>query len=66
MSKVKMISPAVPNVPWQDKPEGHTHNDVTIQMIDKSKVTHDLVYRDLHGNSGMTSSAVITVFWTTI
>ena len=24
MSKVKMISPAVPNVPWQDKPEGHT------------------------------------------
>ena len=19
-----MISPAVPNVPWQDKPEGHT------------------------------------------
>ena len=23
MSKVKMISPAVPNVPWQDKPEGH-------------------------------------------
>ena len=22
MSKVKMISPAVPNVPWQDKPEG--------------------------------------------
>ena len=24
MSKVKMISPAVPNVPWQDKPEDHT------------------------------------------
>ena len=24
MSKVNMISPAVPNVPWQDKPEGHT------------------------------------------
>ena len=22
MSKYKMISPAVPNVPWQDKPEG--------------------------------------------
>ena len=33
----------------------HTHNDVTIQMIDKSKVTHDLVYRDLHGNSGKES-----------
>ena len=24
-------------------------------MIDKSKVTHDLVYRDLHGNSGKES-----------
>ena len=23
MSKYKMISPAVPNVPWQDKPENH-------------------------------------------
>ena len=21
-------------------------------MVDKSEVTHDLVYRDLHGNSG--------------
>ena len=30
----------------------HTHNDITIQMIDKSKVTHDLVHRYLHGNSG--------------
>lgn len=24
MSKVKMISQPVPNVPWQDKPKGHT------------------------------------------
>ena len=23
MSELKMIAPAVPNVPWQDKPEGH-------------------------------------------
>lgn len=23
MSKYKMISPAVPNVPWQDKTENH-------------------------------------------
>ena len=23
MSKYKMISTAVPNVPWQDKPENH-------------------------------------------
>ena len=22
MSELKMIAPAVPNVPWQDKPEG--------------------------------------------
>ena len=24
MSKYKMISPAVPNVPWQERPEGIT------------------------------------------
>ena len=28
MSELKMIAPAVPNVPWQDKPEGHKCGDI--------------------------------------
>ena len=36
MSKVKMISPAVPNVPWQDNPKAipeHRYGDIVRTLL---------------------------------
>ena len=42
MSELKMIAPAVPNVPWQDKPEGHRDRarSASILPADRGEAYH--------------------------